>query len=75
MTEPEGNIPGNHTGTVAVAKGDQHRLQAMARAIRCLEAFRAGLLEAGHPKGTTRIDLTPTQRTEPLTAPSVGSYV
>lgn len=46
LTEPD-DQPGNCQGTVAVAN-DDHYLETIDRAIRCLEAVRAGLLEAGH---------------------------
>ena len=48
LTEPDGDVRGNHIGTVALADYDQTRTQTINRAIRCLEAVRAGLLEAGH---------------------------
>ena len=46
LTEPD-DRPGEHQGAVAVASDDKY-FATIDRAFRCLEAVRAGLLEAGH---------------------------
>ena len=47
MTKPDGDRSGNHIGSVSVLE-DTHHFTSIDRAIRCLEAVRAGLVEAGH---------------------------
>ena len=47
IPDDEGDLPSGNLGTVGLPSDDKH-LETIDRAILCLEAVRAGLVEAGH---------------------------